>query len=80
MILGKNADFAFSGGFHHSHAVAGKVRVLAFTDNQHHADLPGVKTLAELGYESFPPGYTVLAGPKGIPANVANKISDRRVI
>jgi tripartite-type tricarboxylate transporter receptor subunit TctC len=75
MILGKTAHFAFSGGFHHSHAVAGKVQVLAFTDYQHHADLPGVKTLAELGYESFPPAYTVLAGPKGIPAGVSAKIA-----
>ncbi len=75
MILGKHADFAFSGGFHHTYAVAKKLRVLAFTDRQHHADLPGVKTLDELGYESFPPGYTVVAAPKGVPSAILAKIS-----
>ncbi|MGH7004813.1 MAG: tripartite tricarboxylate transporter substrate binding protein [Alphaproteobacteria bacterium] len=75
MILGGHADFAFSGGFHHASAVAGKLKVLAFTDEVHQPDLPGVPTLKDLGYESFPQGYILIAGPKGIPADVLGKLS-----
>lgn len=70
MILGGNADFAFSGGFHHSYALAGKVNVLANTGTKPFEDLPEVRTLEELGYESFPADYILLAAPKGMPDEV----------
>ncbi len=55
---------------------AGKMRVLAVTGERRPANLPSVPTFAEIGLGGADIGAWVgLAGPKGLPADVVEKVS-----
>jgi tripartite-type tricarboxylate transporter receptor subunit TctC len=74
-VLGKHADFGFSGGIHYAYAQAGQVRVIAGLGAERLADFPEVPTLKELGYDIVFENYVVISAPKGVSASVVQKLS-----
>jgi tripartite-type tricarboxylate transporter receptor subunit TctC len=55
---------------------AGKVRILAVSDEMRRQLVPDVPTFKELGYDITMTTYTVLLGPKNLPADVVSKIQE----
>lgn len=55
---------------------AGKVRILAVSDEKRRQLVPDVPTFKELGYDITMTTYTVLLGPKNLPADVVSKIQE----
>jgi tripartite-type tricarboxylate transporter receptor subunit TctC len=53
---------------------AGKIRVLATLGSKRTADLPNVPTLQELGYSIVHTSSLGIAGPKGMPKEVVEKL------
>lgn len=74
--LAGHVDLAFSGGSHAPYVKDGTMRVLAATGDSRTADSPDVPTLKEMGYGITFCAIHALAGPKGIPTDVVNKLSD----
>ncbi len=55
---------------------AGKVRAVGLASKQRNSAVPDVPTMAELGLADFEVGtWSVLIGPKGVPADVVQKIN-----
>jgi tripartite-type tricarboxylate transporter receptor subunit TctC len=55
---------------------AGKVRAIALASKQRNPAVPDVPTMAEWGVSEFEVGtWSALIGPKGIPADVVQKIN-----
>jgi tripartite-type tricarboxylate transporter receptor subunit TctC len=54
--------------------VAGKMRVLGFTDVKRHPDLPNVPTMKEEGYDVVFTMWRAVLAPKGIPPAVVDKL------
>lgn len=74
-VLGNHVDFGFSGGLHYSYAKAGQMVVLATLGKERQPDFPDAPTLNELGYGIIFDNYVVIAAPKGISADVIEKLS-----
>jgi tripartite-type tricarboxylate transporter receptor subunit TctC len=55
---------------------AGKVRILALSDEKRRSLIPDVPTFKELGYDITMTTYTVLIGPKTLPIDVVSKIQE----
>jgi tripartite-type tricarboxylate transporter receptor subunit TctC len=70
-ILGRHADFAFSGGPHIDYVAAGKMRVLASVEDQRLVTEPDVPTLKELGYDLASCAVFIVSAPPHLPADVA---------
>jgi tripartite-type tricarboxylate transporter receptor subunit TctC len=70
-ILGRHADFAFSGGPHIDYVAAGKMRVLASVEDQRLVTEPDVPTLKELGYDLASCAVFIVSAPQNLPADVA---------
>lgn len=75
-VLGGHVDFGFSGGIHYSYVKAGKMNVLAGHGAKRLEGTPDVPTLKELGYNVALENYCMVAGPKGLPAEVVKKLGD----
>ncbi|MBW2610003.1 MAG: tripartite tricarboxylate transporter substrate binding protein [Deltaproteobacteria bacterium] len=75
MILGGHADLGWGGGGHNKYVSKGKLRNLVITDKSHMADFPDLPTLVDLGYVGFPTGFKLIAGPKGIPADITKVLA-----
>ncbi|MGD9042342.1 MAG: tripartite tricarboxylate transporter substrate binding protein [Desulfobacterales bacterium] len=73
-VLGNHVDFGFSGGIHYQYVKAGKMIVLAGHGQERLVATPDIPTLKELGYNIALENYNVVAGPKGIPADVTQKL------
>jgi tripartite-type tricarboxylate transporter receptor subunit TctC len=73
-VLGNHVDFGFSGGIHFQYVKAGKMIVLAGHGQERLIGTPDVPTLKELGYDVVLENYNIVAGPKGIPADVTQKL------
>jgi len=69
-VLGGHADFAFSGGPHIDYVAAGKMRVLASTENERLPSAPDVPTLKELGYDLSSCAVFVVSAPPNLPQDV----------
>jgi tripartite-type tricarboxylate transporter receptor subunit TctC len=74
-ILGGHADFAFSGGPHLDYVAAGKMRVLAATEDERLASAPGVPTLKELGYDLSSCSVFLVSAPPNLPHDVEATLS-----
>jgi tripartite-type tricarboxylate transporter receptor subunit TctC len=74
-ILGGHADFAFSGGPHIDYVAAGKMRVLASTEEERLASEPGVPTLKELGYDLASCALFVVSAPPRLPEDIKAALS-----
>lgn len=75
-VLGGHVDFGFSGGTHAQYVKKGDLRVLAAIGGSRVSDSPDVPTLKEMGYGVTDCAVFMIAGPKGIPADIVNKIAD----
>jgi tripartite-type tricarboxylate transporter receptor subunit TctC len=69
-ILGGHADFAFSGGPHLDYVAAGKMRVLAATEDQRLASAPDIPTLKELGYDLSSCAVFLVSAPPNLPRDI----------
>ena len=75
-VLGDHVDFGFSGGIHYQYVKAGKMMVLAGHGQERLVASPDIPTLKELGYNIALENYNVVAGPKGIPDDVTQKLGN----
>ena len=67
LVLGKDVDFAFSGGTHIRYVDSGQMKVLASSGINRLSEHPGVPTLVELGYDLDMQSLRILAVPKNTP-------------
>jgi tripartite-type tricarboxylate transporter receptor subunit TctC len=74
-VVGKHVDFGFSGGIHTSFVKAGDMVVLAATGKQRLLASPEAPTLIESGYDLFFDNDNIIFAPKGIPEDVAKKLT-----
>jgi tripartite-type tricarboxylate transporter receptor subunit TctC len=74
-VVGKHVDFGFSGGIHTSFVKAGEMIVLAGCGKQRLLASPDVPTLLEAGYDLFFDNDNIVFAPKGIPDDVAKKLT-----
>ena len=56
------------------HALAGTINVLGVASETRHPNLPDVPTFKEQGYDIVVNDFVMIAGPKGIPADVLAKL------
>ena len=55
----------------------GKVRAIGLASKERNPAVPDVPTMSELGMADFDVGtWTGLVGPKGVPADIVNKVND----
>jgi tripartite-type tricarboxylate transporter receptor subunit TctC len=73
-VLGNHVDFGFSGGIHYKYVKAGKMIVLVGHGEERLIGTPEIPTLKELGYNVALENYCIVAGPKGIPEEVTQKL------
>lgn len=69
-VLGGHADFAFSGGPHIDYVAAGRMRVLASTEDERLPSAPDAPTLKELGYDLSSCAVFVVSAPPNLPPEV----------
>ena len=74
-VVGKHVDFGFSGGIHPPFVKAGDMIVLAGLGKKRLLASPEVPTLIEYGYDLFFDNDNIIFAPKGIPDNVAKKLT-----
>jgi tripartite-type tricarboxylate transporter receptor subunit TctC len=74
-ILGRHADFGFSGGPHIDFVAAGEMRVLASVEEARLITSPDVPTLRELGYDMSACSMFVVSAPPGLPPDLEATIS-----
>jgi putative tricarboxylic transport membrane protein len=74
-ILGKQADFGFSGGPHIDFVASGQMRVLASVEDTRLATSPDVPTLRELGYDISSCALFVVSAPPALPETIKNELS-----
>jgi tripartite-type tricarboxylate transporter receptor subunit TctC len=76
-LLGKHTEGAVLTLYElYPHVQAGKVRILAVSDEKRRALIPDVPTFKELGYDITMTTYTVLLGPKTLSADVVSKLQE----
>jgi len=77
-LLGKHVDALFcTVGDNFSHWKSGRIRMLVIMDKERSKFYPDLPTSAEVGYPTVISASTRgLAGPKGIPEPIKNKIQD----
>lgn len=74
-ILGRHADFGFSGGPHIDFVESGQMRVLAAAEDERLATSPDVPTLRELGYDISSCAMFVVSVPVDLPEPVAQTLA-----
>ncbi len=74
LILGKEVDFAYSGGTHAQYTPTGDMVVAAFMSLERSPFYPDVPTLIELGYDYSIEDYRSIIVPAGIPENAKARL------
>lgn len=74
LVLGKEVDFAYSGGTHAQYTPTGEMIVAAFMSAERSPFYPDVPTLIELGYDYSIEDYRTIIVPKGIPDNARERL------
>jgi tripartite-type tricarboxylate transporter receptor subunit TctC len=69
LVLGKEVDFAYSGGTHAQYTPSGEMVIAAFLSAERSPFYPDVPTLMELGYDYSIEDWRVIIVPNGIPDN-----------
>lgn len=67
LVLGREVDFAYSGGTHAQYTPTGEMIVAAFLSAERSPFYPDVPTLIELGYDYSIEDYRTIIVPAGIP-------------
>lgn len=75
-VLGGHTELGFSGGNHIKHLGQGTITLLASLRGERLTNSPDVPTMMELGYPLAFEAHFMIAGPKGIPADVQATIGN----
>ncbi|MGR7997740.1 MULTISPECIES: Bug family tripartite tricarboxylate transporter substrate binding protein [unclassified Xanthobacter] len=73
-VMGGHVDLGYSSGAYFPQAKAGEVAVMAVLGEKRLAAFPNVPTLKELGYGISSVNLILFVAPKGVPADVAEKL------
>ena len=75
-VLGGHTELGFSGGNHIKHLGQGTITLLASLRGERLTASPDVPTMVELGYPLVFEAHFLIAGPKGMPADVRAKLGN----
>jgi tripartite-type tricarboxylate transporter receptor subunit TctC len=75
-VLGGHTELGFSGGNHIKHLGKGTITLLASLRSERLTNSPDVPTMIELGYPLSFEAHFLIAGPKGMPADVKKTLVD----
>jgi tripartite-type tricarboxylate transporter receptor subunit TctC len=73
-VMGGHVDLAYSSGAYFPQAMAGQVKVLAVLSDKRLGALHDAPTLLELGYDIASVSLILFLAPKGMPADVRDKL------
>ena len=76
LVLGREVDFAYSGGTHAQYTPTGEMVVAAFMSAERSPFYPDVPTLIELGYDYSIEDYRTIVVPQGVPDNVKARLME----
>ena len=74
LVLGREVDFAYSGGTHAQYTPTGEMAVAAFMSLERSPFYPDVPTLMELGYDYAIEDYRTIIVPAGIPDEARTRL------
>ncbi len=74
LVLGREVDFAYSGGTHAQYTPTGEMVVAAFMSAERSPFYPDVPTLMELGYDYSIEDYRTIIVPQGVPDEVKERL------
>ncbi len=74
-VMGGHADLGHTDAILFDYVKSGKIRCLAASTPVRLTDLPDVPTLREQGWEESVEMYIVLAAPRGMPADVLQRLN-----
>ncbi|MCC5958261.1 MAG: tripartite tricarboxylate transporter substrate binding protein [Rhodobacteraceae bacterium] len=74
LVLGREVDFAYSGGTHAQYTPTGEMVVAAFMSAERSPFYPDTPTLMELGYDYSIEDYRTIIVPQGVPENVKARL------
>ncbi len=74
LVLGREVDFAYSGGTHAQYTPTGEMNVAAFMSAERSPFYPEVPTLMELGYDYSIEDYRTIIVPAGTPEDVKERL------
>ena len=74
LVLGREVDFAYSGGTHAQYTPTGEMVVAAFMSAERSPFYPDVPTLMELGYDYSIEDYRTIIVPTGVPQEVKDRL------
>ena len=74
-VMGGHVDLAYSSGAYFPQAKAGQVKAIAVLGDKRLVGLPDAPTLLELGYDIASVNLITFMAPKGLPADVRDKLN-----
>jgi tripartite-type tricarboxylate transporter receptor subunit TctC len=74
LVLGKEVDFAYSGGTHAQYTPTGEMVIAAFLSAERSPFYPDTPTLMELGYDYSIEDYRSIVVPAGIPDEARERL------
>ncbi|MCC5985784.1 MAG: tripartite tricarboxylate transporter substrate binding protein [Rhodobacteraceae bacterium] len=74
LVLGREVDFAYSGGTHAQYTPTGEMVVAAFMSAERSPFYPDTPTLIELGYDYSIEDYRTIIVPAGVPDAVKERL------
>lgn len=74
LVLGREVDFAYSGGTHAQYTPSGEMNVLAFLSAARSPFYPEVPTLIELGFDYAIEDYRTVIVPKGVSDTAKDRL------
>ena len=74
LVLGREVDFAYSGGTHAQYTPGGEMVVLAFMSPERSPFYPDVPTLLELGHAFTMEDYRSIIVPKDLPEHARERL------
>lgn len=76
LVLGREVDFAYSGGTHAQYTPTGEMVVAAFMSAERSPFYPDTPTLMELGYDYSIEDYRSIIVPQGVPEEVKARLME----
>ena len=76
LVLGREVDFAYSGGTHAQYTPTGEMAIAAFMSAERSPFYPDAPTLIELGYDYAIEDYRTIIVPQGVPEDVKARLME----
>ncbi len=76
LVLGREVDFAYSGGTHAQYTPTGEMVIAAFMSAERSPFYPDAPTLIELGYDYAIEDYRTIIVPQGVPEDVKARLME----